>query len=167
LEFWAQQPERALETAAELDSAELARAGNLQSLVETRQARQTHNRLSPERVDRVTQRVMRERTGVHNSLESVNWQQMERDVDTLREFGRVGVPILTAPDFIPSTRDEREPGKGREVTSLRVSPWASLRATQVHPTGKYPPTTRRRPVSTSNPRSKCFRYWGGRETLRK
>ena len=34
MELWAQQPEGALETAAELDSTELARMGNLQSLVE-------------------------------------------------------------------------------------------------------------------------------------
>jgi len=39
----------------------------------------------------------------------VHWQQLERDVETLREFGRVGVPILTAPDFDPTTRDDREP----------------------------------------------------------
>ena len=78
LEFRAQQPEGALETAAELDSTELAKVGNLQRLVEARQARQAHNRLSPERVDRVTERVMRVRTGIHNSLESVNWEQMER-----------------------------------------------------------------------------------------
>ena len=39
----------------------------------------------------------------------MNWQQMENDVETLREFGRVGVPILTSPDFAPSIRDEREP----------------------------------------------------------
>ena len=109
MEFWAQQPEGALETAAELDSTELAKVGNLQRLVEARQARQAHNRLSPERVDRVTERVMRVRTGIHNSLESVNWEQMERDVETLREFGRVGVPILTSPDFAPSIRDDREP----------------------------------------------------------
>ena len=109
LEFWAQQPEGALETAAELDSTELAKVGNLQRLVEARQARQAHNRLSPERVDRVSERVMRVRTGIHNSLESVNWEQMERDVETLREFGRVGVPILTSPDFAPSIRDDREP----------------------------------------------------------
>jgi hypothetical protein len=52
---------------------------------------------------------MRVRTGLHNSLESENWEQMERDVETLREFGRVGVPILTSPDFAPSIRDDREP----------------------------------------------------------
>jgi hypothetical protein len=52
---------------------------------------------------------MKEGQGIHNSLESVNWQQMENDVETLREFGRVGVPILTSPDFAPSIRDEREP----------------------------------------------------------
>ena len=75
LEFWAQQPEGALESAAELDSTELARVGDLQSLVEARQALQAHNRLSPQRGDRVTERVMKERKGIHNSLESVNWQR--------------------------------------------------------------------------------------------
>jgi hypothetical protein len=176
LEFWDQQPEGALEAAAEHDSTELARVGDMTKLVESRQALQAHNRLSPERVDRVTERVMRERIGIYNSLESVHWQQLERDVETLREFGRVGVPILTAPDFVPSTRDDREPHawaknyawapaavdalvyKARlAVCGLFLTPLVagsiegrheiSLRAHQGNPTGEYPPTSHWRPVS--------------------
>ena len=110
--FWSGLEPDAIETAARLDSVDFAESGwDLERLVHSRQDRQAHNRLSPERVDAVSAQVMETRTGLHHTLDNVDWELMEHDLETLRIFGRDGVPILTVPDFHPSTRDTTTPTK--------------------------------------------------------
>ena len=102
-EFWKQQPTYALREAAEADSTDLFKEGGLVQLVLSRQEQRASNRLSPARVDSASEQVLKERTGAYHTLTHVDWVQFERDLDTLREFGKDGVPILTTPDFAPST----------------------------------------------------------------
>jgi hypothetical protein len=60
-------------------------------------------------VDSASEQVSKERTGAHHTLTHVDSVQFERDLDTLREFGKDGVPILTPPDFAPSTPKHNTP----------------------------------------------------------
>ena len=88
--------------AAEVDSRDLIKEGGLVQLVLSRQG-------NAERVDSASEKVLRERTGAYRSLTHVDWTQFERDLNTLREFGRDGIPIVTTPDFTPSAPNYSAP----------------------------------------------------------
>jgi hypothetical protein len=109
VDFWSQQPTEALWDAARKDSADLHAAGSFETLVQQRHSLRAATSLSPERVNQAVGSLLSVRSGRFHSLSHVDWNQMERDVQTLREFGQDGVPILTAADFSPSVRDESLP----------------------------------------------------------